>query len=244
MARFGGNTEVATNMAQSMADGGVGFRDKRSDIKFDPLTMQMPYYSIYVFSLYPQPLEKRCGSAGVFRTLACLPGERISKPLVIPSVVRTPYLDALDGQMKTDDVEGKRVAEDLMRPFMAGETETIWSVGQNWEDFGVFWTLNEIPTDEEIAAARTKLEKTFKAALAEADLIEAQGRIQDIVPLMRLAATYFDEDRTWNRTFKKKVECPGCGDGVKAGIIFHPACGYIFDREAYDKNFAKKPKTI
>lgn len=244
MARFGGNTDTAVDMAKSMADGGVGFRDKRSDIKFDPLTMQMPYFSIYLFSLYPQPLEKRCGSAGVFRIPACLPGERVSKPLVVPSVVRTPYLDALDGQMKTDDVEGKKVAEDLMRPFMAGEEQSIWSVGQNWDDYGAFWTLNETPTEEEITTARAKMERTFRAALAQADLIEARGKLEEIVPLMRLAATYFDEDRSWNRTFKKKLECPGCGEKVNAGIIVHPACGYIFDREAYDKNFAKKPKTI
>jgi hypothetical protein len=245
MARFGGNTEVASNMAQSLAQGGIGFREKPSEVKLNPLTMQMPYYSIYFFSLYPQPLEKRCGSAGVFKIPACLPGERVSKALVIPSIVRSPYLDALDGVTKTDDIAGERVAEDLMRPFMAGSPESVWSFGNNWDDFGAFWTRNEVPTDEEIDKARTKLEVTFDAALREADTLEATGNLISVTPLMRLAATYREQDRTWNRIFKKTVECPGCGEKVKAGIIMHPQCGYIFDRERYDASFAtKKPKTI
>lgn len=241
MSRYHGNTETATSMAQSMAAGGVGFKDKHSEIRLDSLTMQLPYHSVYLFSLYPEVLEKRCGSAGVFRIPACESGQRISKPLVLSNVIRTPYVDALDGVLKTDDVSGEATAEDLMRPLMFGEKESVWSFGQNWEDFGAFWTKNEVPTDEEVEEARKKLEATYRRALIEATTLESTGQTHLVTPIMRHAATYFEEDRSWNRQFKKKLECPGCGESAKAGIIQH-ACGYIFDRERYEANFGKKPK--
>jgi hypothetical protein len=243
MPRSGGNTAVAQRMADSMAMGGVGFSDREQQIMVNPLMAQLPQYNLYLFSLYPEVLEKRCGSAGVYRIPACGSSEQVSKPCIIPSVVRSIYVDALDGMTKSDDVQGEAFAEDLMRPYMAGTASSIWSFGQNWEDFGAFWSKNQVPTEEEIGKAREKLEKTYRAALAEATQMEAQGKT-DFTPVMRHAANYFEEDRPWNRTFKKKAECPGCGERVRAGIIMHPACGYIFDREAYDKNFAKKPKTI
>ena len=241
--RSGGNTATAERMAQSMAQGGIGFSDKEQQLMLNPLTAQLAQYNIYLFSLYPEVLEKRCGSAGVYRIPACESGQTVSKPHILPSVVRSLYVDALDGMTKSDDVKGEAFAEDLMRPYMAGTPASIWSVGQNWEDFGAFWTRNEVPTEEEIAAARAKLEKTYRSALAEATKLETIGRLGDITPLMRHAATYFEEDRSWNRQFKKKVECPGCGEPAKAGIIQH-SCGYIFDRERYEANFGKKPKTI
>src|SRR6202041_2643881 len=105
-----------------------------------------------------------------------------------------------------------------MRPFMTGNSASIWSFGQNWDDFGAFWTLNAEPTDEEIGKAREKLEKTYRTALLEASKLEAQGRTDQITPLMRHGATYFGEDRSWNRIFKKQIECPGCGEPAKAGI--------------------------
>lgn len=243
MARSGGNTATAQRMADSMAMGGVGFSDREQQIMVNPLMARLPQYNLYLFSLYPEVLEKRCGSAGVYRIPACESGQLVSKPCIIPSVVRSIYVDALDGMTKSDDVQGEAFAEDLMRPYMAGNQASIWSFGQNWEDYGAFWSKSQVPTEEEIATARVKLEKTFRGALAEATKLETTGRLGDITPLMRHAATYFEEDRSWNRQFKKKQECPGCGEPAKAGIIQH-SCGYIFDRERYEANFGKKPKTI
>jgi hypothetical protein len=237
--RAHGNTARAEKVAQ-----GVAFGDDTGEIYFDPLTMQAKPYNIFMFSLYPEALTKRCGSAGVWTVPACEPGMRVSKPLVIPSIARSAFVDALDGRIKTDGIQGEKFAEDLLRPLMAGTRESIWSSGNNWDEFGVFWTVNEVPTDEEIAKARQKLEKMYQTALAEATDMESKGQT-GFTPLMRHAATYFDQDRPWNRTFKKRTECPGCGEPVKEGIILHPACGYIFDRERYDASIAtKKPKTI
>src|SRR5262249_13162028 len=150
MSRAGGNTAVARGMAEALAYGGIGFTEGEQKVEIDPLTMQLPQFTVYLFSLYPQPLIKGCGSMGTVTIPACHPGQRISEPYRLPSLIRQPYVDANDGLTKSKDVAGKWVAEDLMRPFMAGTSNSIWSFGQNWEDFGAFWTLNETPTDEEI----------------------------------------------------------------------------------------------
>src|SRR5262249_54076175 len=104
MARAGGNTPIAERMATTLATGGIGFQDTSLTVELEPLTMELPQYSIYLFSLYPEPLEKRQGSAGVYRIPACEPGQKVSKPFLIPSIVRQPYVDANDGVLKSKDL--------------------------------------------------------------------------------------------------------------------------------------------
>lgn len=122
------------------------------------------------------------------------------------------------------------MAQDIVHPTTAhfGAGKSWWSIGANLDDIGVFFTRNNPPTEQELAAARQKMEGTYRKLLQMATSIEAAGRIDDITPLMRIAASYFGEDRAWNRIYRKTMECPGCGEPTKAGIIRHP-CGYIFD---------------
>jgi len=92
----------------------------------------------------------------------------------------------------------------------------------------VFWTRNNPPSEAELTIARGKMEATYRKLLNMAASLEATNKLDDITPLMRIAASYFGEDRAWNRIYKKTLECPGCGEPSKAGIIRHP-CGYVFD---------------
>lgn len=239
MARAGGNTQIAERMASTLATGGIGFTDSGLTVEIDPLTMELPQYNVYLFSLYPEALEKRMGSAGVYRIPACEPGQKVSKPFLIPSIVRQPYVDANDGVLKSKDLKGEYVAEDLMRPFMTGTAGSVWSFGQNWEDYGAFWSKNAVPTDEEISKARGRMERTFRAALDEATKLEAQNKLGDITPIMRHAAKHFGEDRAWDKTYRKTAECPACGGPAKENIIMH-ACGFVFD---WDRAIAGGLKT-
>ena len=129
--------------------------------------------------------------------------------------------------MKTHSVSGEFMAQDICNPITAGG-KTWWSFGADLTALGVFWTRNNPPSDSELAAARQKMEVSYRKQLGMAASIEAAGRIDDITPLMRIAASYFGEDRSWNKIYKKTAECPGCGEPAKMGIIRHP-CGYVFD---------------
>src|SRR5271163_2672594 len=182
-----------------------------------------PAYKVYIFNIaaidWPAIAK---GSAGSFKINPCEPGEPYSPPLVLPSVVLDSYF--IENEMKTHSVSGEFMAQDIVHPNVGAN----WSFGQNLDDLGVFWTRNNPPTEKEIATARAKMEATFRKLLQMATSIETTGKLEDITPLMRIAATYFGEDRKWNAIYKKLSSCPGCGDAVKEGIIKH-SCGYIFD---------------
>jgi hypothetical protein len=179
-------------------------------------------HEVFIFNIGSMRHEVAKGSVGTFVIPACEPGEGISEPLVIPGYVHDSYF--VEQEMRTHSVTGEFMAQDIVHPQIGAS----WSFGQNLDDLGVFWTVNNPPKPEEIAAARAKMEVTYRKLLQAATDLETTGRLQDITPLMRIAASYFGEDRPWNRIYKKVLECPGCGEPAKPGIIRHP-CGFIFD---------------
>lgn len=188
----------------------------------DSQVQYAPPYKVYIFNIGPLEHKVEKGSAGTYTIKACELGEELSEPLVLPSVVMDSYF--IESEMKTHNVSGEFMAQDIVHPTIGAN----WSFGQNLDDLGVFWTKSNPPKPEEIAKCRTRMEGTFRKLLSMATSIETSGRLDDITPLMRIAASYFGEDRPWNKIYKKLSECPGCGDPVKAGVIKH-ACGYIFD---------------
>lgn len=187
-----------------------------------------PPYKVYIYNMGPMQHTVEKGSAGTFILKACEGGADYVLAYTLPSVWRDTWFQ--EQEMKTHSVSGEFMAVDIVHPVTAhiGAGKTWWSMGANLDDIGVFWTRNNPPTDAEVAAARDKMEKTYRKLLNMAASIEAAGRIDDITPLMRVAASYFGEDRAWNKIYKKTAECPGCGEPAKAGIIRHP-CGYVFD---------------
>jgi hypothetical protein len=199
----------------------------------NPMAQFMPKYHVYIFNIGPLKHVVEKGSLGTFTIMPCEAGKQYSKPLVLPSVVRSSYKDAATYAMKTDDVEGKYIAQDIVNPYLGGD----WSEGQDLTEKGVFWTFNEVPTQEELSTAKSKMEAYFRRLLVSATELETKGQLQFITPTMRLAASYFGEDRPWNSIYKKIGECPSCGEPAKEGIIRH-SCGYIFDvQRAYEADF-------
>jgi hypothetical protein len=190
----------------------------------NPLNQFAPKYKVYIFNIGPMKHEVPKGSWGTFKIPACEPGQRYSRPLILPSIFRSSYMDAASLAMKTDDIEGKHVAQDIVNPFLGGD----WSEGQDLTEKGVFWTMNETPTEEELATAKAKMEAFFRKLLVAATEIETSGRINAITPTMRLAATYFKEDRKWNPIFQKIDTCPVCGDPLRENAVKH-GCGYVPD---------------
>ena len=180
--------------------------------------------NVYIFNIFPASFTVRKGSLGTFVIPECPQGERVSKPLVLDPWPASSYWSVAEDCMKLWHDEGKFVAQDIVHPQIGND----WSYGQNLDDYGVFWTMNKVPTDAEIAAARVKMESYFRMLLAEATKMETNGDLEKITPHMRLAATYFGEDRPWNKIFKKTAECSFCGLPMKEGIVIH-GCGAVYD---------------
>jgi len=202
--------------------------DGQVEYQPNPLNEFAPKYHVYIFNIGPLTHTVEKGSLGTFRISPCEAGKKYTKAIVLPAIVRTSYLDAATNAMRTDDVEGKHIARDIVNPYLGGD----WSEGQNLEEKGVFWSLNETPTDEELNNARAKMEAFFRKQLAIATSLETQGDtgLKQITPTMRLAASYFGEDRPWNKIYRKIGECPVCGEPMKENTVKH-GCGYVPDPE-------------
>lgn len=228
-----GKTEVERNMARELEqkfDGPVFYTPSGVNSLINRTGQ------IYIFSLFPQEKKVAKGSLGTFRIPACPRGARHSASLKLGAVVSSSYFDAATQSMKTDDVAGEYIAQDIVHPFIGGD----WSTGQNLDDLGIFWTRNEVPTDEEVQRAQARLEATYRKALAQATSLETTGQLEFITPIMRLAAAHYNENRPWNRIYQKLADCPGCGAEVKPGIIKHN-CGYIFDpKRAFEAGMIDK----
>lgn len=193
-----------------------------STLTTDPLMDLVPKYFLYVFSLFPQQQRVDKGSNGAKIIPACPPGARVSPPLRIPSIVPSPFFDPVTQTTKLDYMKGEFFAQDIVHPQIGND----WSVGQNLDDLGIFWSTNETPTDAEIAGARVKLEAYFRRMLTEASKLEVSGMLNSITPHMRMAADYFHEDRPWNKIYRRMASCFACGGDVKAGVIIH-SCGAV-----------------
>lgn len=192
----------------------------------------IPKRLYYIFNIGPLEHVVHKGSGGPiggYRIKACEKGKPYSEPLILPGIVTDTYM--VENMIRTHSVTGEFMCRDIVHPFIAhsiGGREAGWSIGQNLDDFGVFYTDCNPPSQRDLDIAREKMERTFRAALAEANMLEAQNHLDQITPLMRHAARHFGEDRDWNKIYQKHAECPACGGQMKEGVAVH-SCGAVLN---------------
>ena len=95
---------------------------------------------------------------------------------------------------------------------------------------GIFASLNEVPTEEELKKAEGKRLAYYKFRFEEANGLERSDpkKLQDVLNLdHHLAAEMFGVDVNWHRVVSPKVECPQCGERIKEGLAFHYNNGVI-----------------
>lgn len=110
------------------------------------------------------------------------------------------------------------------------------NVNDNLNALGVFWSANYPPSEEEIAAARRRMEKTFTAELevmvAEESKSPEAAR-QRANNISHAAASYYGQSYSWHRSDltrasadANKTDCQVCGEKVqpKAKICIHCGC--------------------
>lgn len=166
--------------------------------------------------------------------------EKYSKPFLIADVVQIPIKHISVGEIHTNGVDGKFLAQDAIhpedprgnwrsvRPYNAG---TAMNEGTNLYRWGVFWTINDQPTDEELAAAYEKKEANYNRLIEEAKMFHMGGAEtrKQIGFTHRLAASYYGLEFEWNQLYTERRECPGCGSNVKASAVICPQCPAVFD---------------
>lgn len=171
----------------------------------------------------------------------CKPGERYTLCYSVPDPPQQIAIDAERGGKRVEveprDEAGWRVAIDILNPNnpstnpyarLDSKQTAYYSIGQSVDlmRFGLFPSLTNPPSEEEIVRAEHSRDESYRALVDEA-FQEQQGNPQgfrnwlrnnpDIGTAMEATGTVAD----WFKAPESKMSCPNCGDVVKSGIAFH-----------------------
>lgn len=95
--------------------------------------------------------------------------------------------------------------------------------------YGIFWTKNEVPTEQELTRAEQNAANYYRTRLKKMDAIPDSdpSKAQLLIPDDHDACEFFDEERPWHKKFDVKSDCPNCGEKIKKGIAFHRSNGAL-----------------
>ncbi len=137
---------------------------------------------------------------------------------------RKGVIDLGDKRTLDFDIRARDIAEDLAREVNADAGENSF--------FGVFVCAGAAPTDEELAAARERLDDFYRRVVFAADQEwERTHNHLMITDVARRASRWLSLERDWAYDKRPVVECPACSEKLKAGVAVCRACGAILDRE-------------
>jgi len=212
-------------------------------VKENPNMVRQAEYFIYVFNVggknHPitHPLVKG-------NIPACPPGERYKLAFKLPNIMTQVWADDATGLPRTHAEYGERVATDLINPANLGidqwanlDESQIISSGQDMAKFGVFWSLSEVPSDEELVKITEKMKKHYRVLIGRADELARKGKLEDITQDMHMAADYFQYEASWHAQVEMPTNCPNCGEKIRKGIAYHKnsmdmVC--VIDRKRYE----------
>lgn len=195
---------------------------------------------IYLYSVARRDFDvKHVYYNGTLR--GCKNGERYVKCYSVPDPPQQIAIDAERGGKRVEveprDEAGWRVAIDILNPNNPSldpyyrpspKAAAYYSTGQGVDliKYGLFPSLNDPPTEEELKRAEAARDKTRQDLVDEAFQESANNpgtfrmwlkNNPDIYDAMEALGIEAD----WMRKAEVKQACPNCGDSVKAGIAFH-----------------------
>jgi hypothetical protein len=158
-------------------------------------------------------------------------GERCSLVLRLPSPFQQEDREGAVGDIIVRAYPGERVAASLCNPNNPTLNQDavvsptmILGLGVDLNCQGVFWSINNPPTEKEIVAAEARREKYYRTLLERARTLEISNP-KELEYLINqdyhMAAEYFNEEHSWHKKLVRLTECPNCGDSIKPGIAFH-----------------------
>jgi hypothetical protein len=207
----------------------------------DPDQMRRPEYTVYLHSISKRSFEQ---PHPIFRNViipAC-PKEkryitfmRINHPVQIPTV----NPDNVSGPPIIRIENAKRAALCVCNPsYVSSDLSAQDNPPPDWAQIasgecnltrqGVFASMNEVPTEDELKKAEDRRLAYYKFRFEEANglLRSDPKKLQEVLSLdHHMAAEMFGQDVDWHRVTTPKIECPNCGEKIKEGIAFHYSNG-------------------
>jgi hypothetical protein len=104
--------------------------------------------------------------------------------------------------------------------------ENRFSIGNNLAEKGVFFSLTNPPTKEDMRAAVKRMETYYNRLLEQAATLELTDKVKLSEQLAgnpdyAYAADYFGKEVSWRKKQVRPVECENCGEQKPAGRRFH-----------------------
>ena len=171
----------------------------------------------------------------------CHNGERYVLCYRVPDPPQQITIDAERGGKRVEveprDEAGWRVAIDILNPNnpstdpyakLGGMGTAYFSTGQNVDliRYGLFPSLNDPPTEEELARAEAARDKSYSNLVDEAFQEQASSPQTFRLwlknnPDVYTAMEALGIEAEWANKVEVKQTCPNCGDIIKSGIAFH-----------------------
>lgn len=196
----------------------------------DYMLNRAPDYYVYLFNIAKQ--EYKVSRLPLIKEMtipARKDGEKYTLITRLPSPFKYPKGNVDSNDIDIVVIDAKRFAMDIINPDNLGLdqdaviTQTL-AQGNNLGKLGVFWSLNEEPTEAELKSATVRLEKHYKSLLDEARAVEISKPAELgalLSPAHHMAADYFHETFTWHNKPVHKENCPRCGAPANVGAPFH-----------------------
>jgi|SRR5208282_523985 len=213
--------------------------------------------SVSIFNVSRREFRERTVAGKSYVIPACPAGQKHSPALEIPELVLS-EIDYADGGNNlgvimnpglggVSEIAGEErqvigIADDII-----GKNSTSPAIGlftTNLEWFGVFATLNEEPTDEELATANRKLRERMELVyVAGAELVQAGTPVKpsDRV-LYNEAAEILGRKPFWGSLEHTRGTCPECHEDIIDGANYCKHCQQAIDPASVAARAKKRAK--
>jgi hypothetical protein len=191
-------------------------------------------FFVYLFNVAKQ--EYKVSRLPIIKEMiipACKEGEKYARVCHLPSPMKLPKGNIDSNDIDVVVLDGRRMAMDIINPDnLSLDQDAVitgsFSVGQNLGRLGVFWSLNEVPTEKELADATKRLATHYRGLLTEARTVETSEPAKlfaVLSPAHHAAADYFHETFNWHKKEVHMENCSRCGSPANVGAPFHPMEG-------------------
>jgi hypothetical protein len=196
----------------------------------DYLMGRKPDFWVYIYNVGEQAHNVyRPPLLANLHIVPCPHGKPYVQCARLPQPLLTPQGSVDSDEITIIPADTRRFAMDIINPDNLGLDQDTHitkatNIGNDLGKKGVFWSLNNPPTQQELDAAKRRMEAHYNNLLEKARVVETSDpkSLNEILsPEHHIAADYYGVETSWHGKRSRPMDCPNCGDRIKVGVAFH-----------------------
>lgn len=235
--------------------GGVASLNKRTRQIHNQSAMlrNVAIPSVFIFNVGPKEHRNRIGAGRSYNIPACPAGKSHSEPVEIKSLILS-EIDIADGGgnmgvisdpgMSTNTESGRMigVANDIIGTDSTSQPLSLNTTNLEW--FGVFATMNAVPTQEELDTARGKFVQMQKLIYDTGAEHVKQNHSVDSMDrkVYNEAASFLGVKQLWGDSDHSLGRCPECKEAINAEATYCKHCQQAIDPASVAGRAKKRAK--